>query len=99
MIVFDLCHQTVKIDDAPELHHVPFDMRNFVDKPANVLPASFPLRKVDPNVHSTLWNVNGLAHKVSFDGALEYYIEDDVQFLKETKGEQNLSPRHRKVTN
>ena len=87
MIVFDLCHQTVKIDDAPELHHVPFDMRNFVDKPANVLPASFPLRKVDPNVHSTLWNVNGLAHKVSFDGALEYYIEDDVQFLKETKGE------------
>ena len=29
--------------------------------------ASFPLWKVNPNVHSTLWNVNGLAHKVSFD--------------------------------
>ena len=29
--------------------------------------ASLPMWKVDPSVQSTLWNVNGLAHKVSFD--------------------------------
>ena len=29
--------------------------------------ASLPFWKVDPTVQSTLWNINGLAHKVSFD--------------------------------
>ena len=29
--------------------------------------ASLPLSKIDPNIQSTLWNVNGLAHKVSLD--------------------------------
>ena len=29
--------------------------------------ASVPIWKVNPNIQSTLWNVNGLAHKVSFD--------------------------------
>ena len=29
--------------------------------------ASLPFWKVDPTIQSTLWNINGLAHKVSFD--------------------------------
>lgn len=29
--------------------------------------ASLPFWRVDPTVQSTLWNVNGLAHKISFD--------------------------------
>ena len=29
--------------------------------------ASLPIWKVNPNIQSTLWNVNGLAHKVTFD--------------------------------
>lgn len=29
--------------------------------------ASLPLWRVDPSIQSTLWNVNGLAHKVTFD--------------------------------
>lgn len=31
------------------------------------IKASLPVWKVDPSVQSTLWNVNGLAHKVNFD--------------------------------
>ena len=29
--------------------------------------ASIPFWKVDPTIQSTLWNINGLAHKVTFD--------------------------------
>ena len=31
------------------------------------IKASLPFWKVDPTIQSTLWNINGLAHKVSFD--------------------------------
>ncbi|MCH2179695.1 MAG: organic solvent tolerance protein OstA [Mariniblastus sp.] len=31
------------------------------------IKASLPFWKVDPTIQSTLWNLNGLAHKVSFD--------------------------------
>lgn len=36
------------------------------------LRASIPFWRVDPTVQSTLWNVNGLAHKVNFDSELFY---------------------------
>ncbi len=41
--------------------------------------ASVPIWKVDPNVQSTLWNVNGLAHKVSFD--FDAFYADSSQDL------------------
>ena len=34
--------------------------------------ASLPMWRVDPSIQSTLWNVNGLAHKVSFDMDISY---------------------------
>lgn len=34
--------------------------------------ASTSIWKVDPSIQSTLWNVNGLAHKVTFDTDLSY---------------------------
>lgn len=34
--------------------------------------ASLPIWRVDPSVQSVLWNVNGLAHKVSFDMDASY---------------------------
>jgi lipopolysaccharide export system protein LptA len=36
------------------------------------IKTSLPFWKVDPTVQSTLWNVNGLAHKISFDSELFY---------------------------
>jgi hypothetical protein len=41
--------------------------------------ASVPFWKVCPNIQSTLWNVNGLAHKVSFD--LDAFYADASQDL------------------
>ena len=41
--------------------------------------ASLPFWKVDPSIHSTLWNVNGLAHKVSFD--VDAFYADSSQDL------------------
>ena len=38
--------------------------------------ASMPIWRVDPTVCSTLWNLNGLAHKVSFEGELLYADAD-----------------------
>lgn len=43
--------------------------------------ASLPFWKVDPTIQSTLWNVNGLAHKVSFD--LDAFYADASQDLTE----------------
>lgn len=40
------------------------------------LRASLPMWRVDPSVHSTLFNVNGLAHKMTFDGELLYADAD-----------------------
>lgn len=34
--------------------------------------ASLPMWRVDPSIQSTLWNVNGLAHKVNFDLDISY---------------------------
>ena len=42
--------------------------------------ASLPFWKVDPSVHSTLWNVNGLAHKVSLD--LDAFYAESSQDLE-----------------
>ena len=41
--------------------------------------ASLPFWKVNPNVQSTLWNVNGLAHKVSLD--VDAFYADSSQDL------------------
>ena len=41
--------------------------------------ASLPFWKVDPSVQSTLWNVNGLAHKVTFE--LDAFYADSSQDL------------------
>ena len=41
--------------------------------------ASLPFWKVSPDIHSTLWNVNGLAHKVSFD--FDAFYADSSQDL------------------
>jgi lipopolysaccharide export system protein LptA len=43
--------------------------------------ASLPMWRVDPSIQSTLWNVNGLAHKVSFDMDMSY--SDASQDLSE----------------
>ena len=43
--------------------------------------ASLPMWRVDPSIQSVLWNVNGLAHKVSFD--LDAYYADASQDLDE----------------
>jgi hypothetical protein len=43
--------------------------------------ASLPMWKVDPSVQSVLWNVNGLAHKVTFD--LDAFYADASQDLDE----------------
>ena len=42
---------------------------------------SLPFWKVDPTVQSTLWNVNGLAHKITFD--TELFYADASQDLNE----------------
>lgn len=39
--------------------------------------ASLPFWKVDPTIQSTLWNVNGLAHKITFDTELLYANASD----------------------
>ena len=41
--------------------------------------ASLPFSRVDPTIQSTLWNVNGLAHKVSFD--VDAFYADSSQDL------------------
>lgn len=41
--------------------------------------ASLPFWKVDPTIQSVLWNLNGLAHKVSFD--IEAFYADSSQDL------------------
>ena len=43
--------------------------------------ASLPFWKVDPTIQSVLWNVNGLAHKVSFD--MDAFYADASQDLDE----------------
>ncbi len=43
--------------------------------------ASLPFWKVDPTIQSTLWNVNGLAHKITFD--IDAYWSDASQNLDE----------------
>lgn len=43
--------------------------------------ASLPFWKVDPSIQSVLWNVNGLAHKVTFD--LDAFYADASQDLAE----------------
>ena len=43
--------------------------------------ASLPMWRVDPSIQSTLWNVNGLAHKVNFDMDISY--SDASQNLEE----------------
>ena len=43
--------------------------------------ASLPMWRVDPAIQSTLWNVNGLAHKVNFDLDISY--SDASQDLSE----------------
>ena len=44
------------------------------------LRASLPLWRVDPTVHSVLLNLNGLAHKITFDTEL-LYADADEDFL------------------
>ncbi|MFN9248298.1 MAG: organic solvent tolerance protein OstA [Planctomycetota bacterium] len=39
--------------------------------------ASLPFWKVDPTIQSTLWNVNGLAHKITFDTEFLYANASD----------------------
>ena len=41
--------------------------------------ASLPFWKVDPSIQSALWNVNGLAHKISFD--VDAFYADSSQDL------------------
>ncbi|MEM9409860.1 MAG: hypothetical protein AAGA30_02030, partial [Planctomycetota bacterium] len=41
--------------------------------------ASLPFWKVDPTIQSTLWNVNGLSHKVNFD--VDAFYADSSQDL------------------
>ena len=41
--------------------------------------ASLPIWKIDPNVQSTLYNVNGLAHKVTFD--VDAFVADSTEDL------------------
>lgn len=43
--------------------------------------ASLPMWRVDPSVQSTLWNVNGLAHKVNFE--FDAFYADASQDLDE----------------
>ncbi|MDE0936647.1 MAG: organic solvent tolerance protein OstA [Mariniblastus sp.] len=43
--------------------------------------ASLPIWRVDPSVQSVLWNVNGLAHKVSFD--MDAFYSDSSQDMAE----------------
>lgn len=43
--------------------------------------ASLPMWRVDPTIQSTLWNLNGLAHKVTFD--MEASFADASQNLDE----------------
>jgi hypothetical protein len=43
--------------------------------------ASLPFWRVDPSIQSTLWNVNGLAHKVTFD--MDAFWSDSSQDLSE----------------
>ena len=45
------------------------------------IKTSLPFWKVDPTVQSTLWNVNGLAHKITFD--TELFYADASQDLNE----------------
>lgn len=43
--------------------------------------ASLPMWRVDPSIQSVLWNVNGIAHKVSFD--IDAFYSDASQDLDE----------------
>ena len=43
--------------------------------------ASLPMWRVDPSIRSVLWNVNGLAHKITFD--LDAFYADASQDLDE----------------
>lgn len=43
--------------------------------------ASLPMWRVDPSIQSVLWNVNGLAHKVTFD--VDAFFADASQDLDE----------------
>lgn len=43
--------------------------------------ASLPMWRVDPSIQSVLWNVNGLAHKVTFD--IDAFFADASQDLDE----------------
>lgn len=43
--------------------------------------ASLPIWRVDPSVQSVLWNVNGLAHKVSFD--MDAFYSDSSQSMSD----------------
>lgn len=43
--------------------------------------ASLPVWRVDPSIQSSLWNVNGLAHKVTFD--VDAFFSDASQDLSE----------------
>ena len=45
------------------------------------IKASLPFWRVDPTIQSELWNINGLAHKVSFD--VEAFYADASQDLDE----------------
>ena len=45
--------------------------------------ASLPFWKVDPTIQSTLWNVNGLSHKVTFD--VDAFFADASQDLGSTR--------------
>ncbi len=45
------------------------------------IKASLPFWRVDPTIQSVLWNVNGLAHKLSFD--VDAYYADASQDLDE----------------
>jgi lipopolysaccharide export system protein LptA len=50
--------------------------------------ASLPVWKVDSSIQSTLWNVNGLAHKVNFD--MDAFYSDASQDLDELPLYDNL---------
>ena len=56
--------------------------------------ASLPFWKVDPTIQSVLWNVNGLAHKVTFD--LDAYYSDASQDLRDLRCTINWMTIHKK---
>ena len=50
--------------------------------------ASLPFWRIDPTIQSTLWNVNGLAHKLSFD--VDAFYADSSQDLNRLALYDNL---------